>query len=213
MTYALETGDLELLVYRRLDNRSEGLDDQSPRGWELHKRRGEALREAFADVDGVVVREWGNTFDEARTHEFVQLWLAFQGAPQVAAMLAPFVVPAVSFVGDILSQEPMKTAATEAVKTATAEVVKWVIGILKGKQDQQKILDYTITLPDRSSVRVYPPEQGGDMWVNLTNGSASIRIEYGAPQAEVDRLRAERAASGPAPRRSRRSGGTRRRRP
>ena len=34
-------------VYRRLDNRLEGLDDRSPRALELHNLRGAALHESL----------------------------------------------------------------------------------------------------------------------------------------------------------------------
>jgi hypothetical protein len=54
-----------LSVYRRLDNRSEGLPDDSPRGLELHNRRKEALHEALVG-EGWEVQDWGVT-DGART--------------------------------------------------------------------------------------------------------------------------------------------------
>jgi len=50
---------LTLGVFRRLDNRFEGLSDDSPRALELHNRRRDALHEVFEVSTSVAVVDWG----------------------------------------------------------------------------------------------------------------------------------------------------------
>ena len=52
--------DITLGVYRRLDNRFEGLSDDSPRALELHDRRKDALHAAFHSDPVFRVKNWGS---------------------------------------------------------------------------------------------------------------------------------------------------------
>jgi hypothetical protein len=69
--------EVSLVVYRRLDNRTENLPDDSPRAIELHEMRRRALHEVLDKVDGPrVVVNWGKT-DDTNAHEWVQLVIDF----------------------------------------------------------------------------------------------------------------------------------------
>jgi hypothetical protein len=52
---------VRLRVYRRLDNRFEGLSDDSPRALELHNRRKGALHDVLDSQNGIEVVDWGLT--------------------------------------------------------------------------------------------------------------------------------------------------------
>ena len=65
---------LILGVYRRLDNRFEGLSDDSPRALELHIRRKDALHAVFDDDLNIRVTDWGST-DDSRPHEYIEIVL------------------------------------------------------------------------------------------------------------------------------------------
>lgn len=55
---------MTLGVFRRLDNRSEGESDDSPRAVELHNRRKDALHAIFNQGGPIQVLDWGDTVDE-----------------------------------------------------------------------------------------------------------------------------------------------------
>jgi hypothetical protein len=63
--------EIKIFIYRRLDNRKEGLPDDSPRALELHNRRKKALHDAFDGIEGLTIH-WGNT-DDTVPHEMVVL--------------------------------------------------------------------------------------------------------------------------------------------
>ncbi|SRR6266568_2880808 len=91
---------ITLGVFRRLDNRFEGLPDDSPRRLELHNRRKEALHKAFDGEKSVEVLDWGQTND-AQSHEYVELLI---GA--VAAQTFQYaVVPGLKFLGQKLAEK------------------------------------------------------------------------------------------------------------
>lgn len=131
-----------LSVYRRLDNRSEGLADDSPRALELHDRRKEALHEALT-AEGWDVQDWGTT-DDARPHELVELVVAIATNPQ----LQTAVLSASGWVAIEVVKASIGTMAAEAVKALLARLLP--------KQREHKILDFTITLAGGTIIQVQP---------------------------------------------------------
>src|SRR6266851_462638 len=96
---------IEVGVFRRLDNRFEGLSDESPRGLELHNRRMEALHEVFDAEKSVEVLDWGQTND-TQSHEFVELLIG-----TVAAQTFQYaVVPGLKFLGQKLAEKAVDEA-------------------------------------------------------------------------------------------------------
>jgi hypothetical protein len=130
-----DMSEMRLLVYRRLDNRFEGLSDDSPRALELHNRRKNALHEVLDEEPGWRVEDWGLT-DDSQPHELVELVVAILGSPQFQAVA----VPALTFLGG--------TMVKAAIDEVTSEAVKSLIARLRPKQKQEQILDFEIRLPD-----------------------------------------------------------------
>jgi hypothetical protein len=145
---------VELSVYRRLDNRSEGLPDDSPRAIELHKRRGEALHEAVAEVEGWKIQSWGLT-DDGQPHELVELIIAVSSNPHIQTVL----ISGATWVTVELMKAGIDAFAGETVKALLARLIP--------KQKEQKILDFTITLPDGTVIRVDPNSE-----IRVLGGSA-----------------------------------------
>lgn len=159
---------IRLEVYRRLDNRAEGLGDDSPRALELHNRRRQALHDVLDGIDALTVKDWGYT-DDSQPHEVVQLVLALAASPQLQVV----VVPALSFVGGLLVKGGLGTAISEGVKALMSRL--WP------KQQQEQVLDYTIVLPDGSRIRCDPDST---ITVNLRGGEL-YELRYGASEAEL----------------------------
>ena len=159
----MDTG-LALVVYRRLDNRFEGLSDNSPRALELHNRRKDALH-AVLDGDPIIrVTDWGLT-DDSRPHEFAEIALG-------AAATAVFqyaIVPGVKWLGLKLAEK--------AVDTALGELAKAIVAGLRPKQEAKQILDFIITLPDGTKIAVDPPDRYATININFADGSVQS-LEY-----------------------------------
>lgn len=146
-------------VYRRLDNRTEGFDDDSARALELHNRRKSALHAALESEPGIRVSSWGLT-DDVRPHEFVELSI---GA--VATLVVNYaVIPGLKYVGEKLAEK--------AVDESASALVKWLIAKLRPKQAAKDMLDFEITLPNGTRIRVDPPEGGGTISLSFADGTA-----------------------------------------
>src|SRR5580658_4277545 len=76
--------EIRLSVYRRLDNRAEGLEDDSPRALELHNRRKDALHQALDGIGAWKIKDWGVT-DDTSPHELTEIVLAVVSSPQLHA--------------------------------------------------------------------------------------------------------------------------------
>ena len=152
---------LFLGVYRRLDNRFEGIPDDSPRGFELHTRRKNALHDVFDGEHTVAVVDWGQT-DDARSHEFVELSVVGVVAP---ALFQYAVVPGLKYVAEKLAQK--------AVEESAAQLVKWVISKLRPKQQAKELLDFEIRLPDGTRISVDPPDRNATITISFSQGAVS----------------------------------------
>lgn len=156
---------LRLRVYRRLDNRVEGQLDDSPRAFQLHIRRKNALHAALDDAPGLHVVDWGGT-DDSKSHEFVELSVA--GLASVAFTYA--VVPGLLWLGKKLAEKAVDTAASEATKA--------LISRLFVKQKAKEILDFEITLPDGTLIRFDPPDRYATIHITFSDGKVdSINYE------------------------------------
>jgi hypothetical protein len=155
---------ITLGVYRRLDNRFEGLSDDSPRALELHNRRKDALH-AVLDGDPIIrVTDWGDT-DDLRPHEYVEVLLG-------AAATAVFqyaIVPGVKWLGLKLAEK--------AVDTTLSELAKAVVAKLRPKQEAKQLLDFTIKLPDGTQIAVDPPDRSATIRINFADGTLQS-MEY-----------------------------------
>ena len=165
-----ESPTLTLGVFRRLDNRFEGLSDDSPRALELHNRRRDALHEVFDAVAAVEVQSWGQT-DDTQSHEYVELILSWL-APIAFSSVA---VPGLKFIG--------KKLAEKGIDQVTSEVVKSVTAWLRPKQEEKKILDFQIKLADGTSIMVGAPDVDATITINFSNGQVES-VNYAASKSD-----------------------------
>ena len=158
------TSSITVGVYRRLDNRFEGLSDDSPRALELHNRRKEALHDAF-DGDPVIrVTNWGET-DDSHPHEFVEVALS----ATATAVFQYAIVPGVKWLGLKLAEK--------AIDTALGELAKAIVAKLRPKQEAKQLLDFSIKLPDGTTVAVDPPDRYATITINFADGALQS-LEY-----------------------------------
>lgn len=162
---------LTLEVLRRLDNRFEGLSDDSPRALELHNRRRAALHEVFDASTSLAVVDWGMT-DDTTSHELVELVL---GAA-ASAVFSYAIVPGLKFLGEKLAEA--------AVDHVTSEAVKAVVSWLRPKQEEKKVLGFVINLPDGTKIRVDPPDRTASVTISFANGRVES-LTYLAEGAEA----------------------------
>ena len=150
--------NIKLRVYRRLDNRFEGLSDDSPRALELHNRRKHALHAVFDGDPTIRVTDWGVT-DDAQAHEFVDVVL---GAT-VTVVFQYAIVPGVKWLGLKLAEK--------AVDTALSELAQAVVAKLRPKQEAKQLLDLIIKLPDGTEITVDPPDRFATITINFADGA------------------------------------------
>jgi len=155
--------EINLWVYRRLDNRFEGLSDDSPRALELHNRRKLALHDVLDGEKSIEVR-WGDT-DDKQSHELVELILI----PLSSAVFIYTIVPGLKYVGEKLAEK--------AIDYGASETAKWLISKLRPQQESKKILNFGITLPDGTNIIVDPPDRDGMEGMPLIE-NADIQIIF-----------------------------------
>ena len=151
---------ITLGVYRRLDNRFEGLGDGSPRALELHNCRKDALHDVLDNEKSIEVFNWGNT-DDSQPHEFVEITL---GALASAAFTYA-IVPGLKYVAEKLAEKAVDRAASEAAE--------WLISKLRPKQESKEIFDFQIKLPDGTQIHVDPPDKGGVISITFADRTVS----------------------------------------
>lgn len=159
--------NITLGVFRRMDNRTEGLPDGSPEALELHRQRREALHEVFDKEKGMEVLEWGGANDDV-AHELVTLALAVKGPLAVDRGLPSFI-----------KELGEKLAGAGVDKTWTG-ASQWLVAKLWPKQKEKKILDFHIQLPGGARIKVDPPDSGEMVTISFQDGRV-IMIEYGTP--------------------------------
>lgn len=153
-------------VFRRLDNRFDGLDDNSDQALDLHNLRKKALNDVFDKKSTIQVIDWGNTNDTI-PHEYVELILT----TITSSIILPFIIKGIKELG--------KKLVEKAIDETTSELVKWVITKLIKKQKEQKILDFNIKLKDGTLITVDPPQGKSEIRVNFKNGElTSIKYEF-----------------------------------
>lgn len=156
--------NIELGVCRRLDNRLEGLGDDSPRALELHNRRRDALHAIFDGDPTIRVASWGKT-DDSGPHEYVEILL---GAT-ATGLFHYAIVPGVKWLGARLAEK--------AVDTALSELVQVVVAKLRPKQQARQLLDIAIRLPDGTRITVDPPDRAATITINFRDGAVES-LEY-----------------------------------
>jgi hypothetical protein len=143
-----------------MDNRFEGLSDDSPRALELHNRRKDALHNVLDNEESIEVFDWGQT-DDSKPHEIVEITL---GALTSTAFTYA-IVPGFKYVAEKL--------AAKAVDQAASEVAKWLISKLRPKQESKEILNFQIRLPDGTQIQVDPPDRYAEITITFADGTVS----------------------------------------
>lgn len=156
---------ITLGVFRRLDNRLEGLSDDSKRALELHNLRKETLHEVLDNQEIFQVIDWGFT-DDTQSHEYVEIVLGVIAT----TVIQPLIIKGLKALG--------KKLAEKAIDEATSEFIKWIISKLTKKQKEQKILDFNIKLPDGTLFKIDPPQGKSEITINFSNGEmASVKYQ------------------------------------
>lgn len=151
-------------VYRRFDNSTLELSEESKIALELHNKRKIALEEVFEQTEPLEVKNWGQTKDE-KSHEFVEIILGVVST----TVFNYAIVPGLKFIGEKLVEK--------AIDEATSESVKWIISKLRPKQVAKKILDFHIELPDGTKIFVDPPDRGASIKIHFKDGQEET-IKY-----------------------------------
>ncbi|HLF13302.1 MAG TPA: hypothetical protein VI932_00245 [Bacteroidota bacterium] len=149
---------ITLGVYRRLDNRLEGLGDDSPRALELHNRRRDALHSALGGDPGIGVMDWGDT-DDARPHEYVEIVLS----TAATAVFQYARVPGLKWLGQKLAEK--------ATDTVLGETAKAIVAGLRPRQEANQILNFILKLPDGTHIVVDPPDRNATITINFGDGT------------------------------------------
>jgi hypothetical protein len=73
-----------------------------------------------------------------------------------------------------------KRLAEAAVDHATSEAIKAVVSWLRPKQEDKKVLDFVISLPDGTRISVDPPDRAATITLSFTNGRVESVAYSGA---------------------------------
>ena len=114
---------------------------------ELHQNRAFALHEVFDNENEINVLNWGGT-DDPGPHEYVSLVIALI----LPALAKHVVLPAVKYM--------FEKIADKAIDTIFEKTVSWIVLKMKKKQDERKIGEYHITLPNGTVITVTNPKEG-----------------------------------------------------
>lgn len=155
---------LTLGVYRRRDDRSRGEDEQSPLGFELHNRRKAALHAVFDPDPDFKVENWGCTDDTQRSHEFVELTLAF-----AVSAFHYAVVPGLIWLGTKLVDKGVDAMLSEAAKALVAK--------LRGAQEAKSLCEIVISMPNGTLITVQPPDRGATICISFKEGKPLEEIK------------------------------------
>lgn len=149
--------ELNVRVWRRQDNVAEGLSDDSPRALELHQMRSQALHEVLDNVDGLEVKDWGDTDDE-KTHEVVEIILAVGNWVTQPEHLQVMSAAAIA-IG--------KTLGSAAVTAGVKEGAQWLFDRLRKKQKDNQIETVLISPTPMINIQIDPPRYGGRVSVTV----------------------------------------------
>lgn len=153
---------IQVTVFRRFDNRDEGLSDDSPRAIELHKIRSKALHEALDGETAWRVEDWGKT-DDSEAHEVVDLLIDIVKNPQVQAIASQ----GLYYIGNIL--------VTAGVSAIASEGGKLLFSKLRKKQEEEKVTNINIQYSNNIQVQLDPPKYGGKVYVNVLVDQAALQ--------------------------------------
>lgn len=153
---------IQLHVYRRLDNRLEGLPDDSPRAVELHNERRDALVEALDGRRDMRVLDWGKTKD-TQSHELVDLVVEVVTNPAVTGVASA----ALGW---------LATRIKDAVSDVAVDGIKGLIQWLLPQQKRRRILDFGIDLPNGARVTVQPHDDHAEIQVSTSPDSVTVRF-------------------------------------
>lgn len=144
-------------VFRRLDNRREGLPDNSPRASQLHQRRARALHRILEEEPNLVVKKWGAT-DDKTPHEFIEVTVTVVAG----AVFRYAVVPALKWLGEKLAEKAVDLAVTEGAKA--------LVSRLRRAQTTKQIENVVVTLPNQTTISLVAPTNGSALHISFKDG-------------------------------------------
>lgn len=144
-------------VHRRLDNRPN-LPDDSPLGWELHKRPSQTLHEVLDGDPNLRVADWGETDDTVRTHEATLLQIILNHLDPVTVNYA--MVAGATWLGTKLADKGFDAVWTAGVKRLMSK--------LRKPQEEKRIQEITIFRENEDFIiSIRPPDQGGSIYLRI----------------------------------------------
>ncbi len=142
---------IKVTIGRRFDNREQGLPDDSPLAWELHRNRGEVVHEELEGDPSWNVLDWGETDDKTRTHEDVTVLLELAEAAGTVAL---------GFAGAVLYRA-MEDTVVDAVK----KLIKKFVPRLR----KEEVTRVYAELPQGVTVEWSSPGYQCDVSITLTS--------------------------------------------
>lgn len=142
---------IKVTIGRGLDNREQELPDDSQLAWELHRKRGEVVHEELEGDPNWNVLDWGETDDEARTHEDVTVLLELAEAAGTVVL---------GFAGAVLYRV-MEDTVVDAIKN----LVKKFVPHLRKKEVTRVYAE----LPQGVTVEWSSPGYQCDVSITLTS--------------------------------------------
>jgi hypothetical protein len=120
--------------------------------------RSKALHEILDSVEGLDVKNWGDTDDSKRTHEVVEVLIEF-----VNWLTQPEQLQAMSSAAVAIG----KVLGTAALGAGVKEGAQWLFDKLRKKQSDNQIESVEMSPTPMVSVRIDPPKHGGRVFVTV----------------------------------------------
>jgi hypothetical protein len=168
---------LRLTIGRTFANRKHGLPDDSPEAWDEHRRRADALHAELASSGPWRVASWGDTDDQVRTHEFVEIVL------EVAAAAGPYV--ALQFANHVIT-----LVANELVAPLKELISRTARRVRSGD-----LGSVAITLPDDTNITLNQAAASGHV---LVRAISTLSLDPGGAVDPATSPGASEAAGTPA---------------
>ena len=134
-------------IYRIFGRELEIPIDDDEVKLKLHNKRKVALHETFDNQEEIVVNHWGQTDDE-QPHEYVEIIVSAGATLFVNHVVIP------------VAKKIFEKLADKAIDTVLEKSVSWILSKFKKKQEEKKIGEYSITLPNGTLLRVTNPKEG-----------------------------------------------------
>jgi len=134
-------------IFRIFGNELEQPVNDNEVALQLHNNRKQALHDVFDNQTDIEVNDWGQT-DDSDPHEFVAIAVGI-GA---TALTNHVLIPAAKYI--------FEKIADKAIDTVFEKSISWILSKFKKKQEENKIGEFHIRLPNGTELVVTNPKAG-----------------------------------------------------